>query len=684
MDLRQFYIKNCLPKGVYNIVLVIVFAFTSIHTSLAQRVEWVSEILEASTELGPRQYSAEQLIGAPNVPPGITESPNAWSPGVPDDEQYVKVGYAHSFEIRQIAIAENFNPGTIYQVFIYDENDNEYLVNTFNPTAVKLPSRMLHIFFDLTPFRVKSVKVIFKGGVVDGFYGIDAIGISNSTIPIKQEVNITESAIVNVETERLGPEVNSIVNELKPMVTPDGKRMYFSRQNHPNNMGGIMDDEDIWYSEWNDENQKWDEAINLGDPLNTPGPNFISSITPDGNTLVFTLGNAYKNNGKMKSGVSTVTKTSEGWTETKNLDIKKFINVSENANFFLANNRKVLLMSIESDPSFGARDLYVSFLQDNGEWSQPKNLGRDINTASEESAPFLAPDDKTLYFSSTGYAGFGGQDIFVTRRLDDTWENWSTPENLGPGINTDTDESFLNIPATGDFGYFVRDFDGDNMDIYRFDIPSEYEPEPVVTISGVVYNAKTRKPMPARIYYETIPEGKEVGTIMSDPKTGAYKIMLPTGINYGYLAESKGFASVSANIDLTDTKKYGEQTKNLYLVPVEVGAIVTLNNIFFDFDKFSLKEGSKPELRRIKKLMDDYPDIKVEIAGHTDAIGSEQYNQWLSEQRANAVVKFLTESGVDKERLIAKGYGESRPVATNSQEIEGRELNRRVEFIIIE
>jgi hypothetical protein len=369
--MNNIFFKKPIQAFIFLVVCTTGLVLMTRQEASAQRVEWVNEILEASTELTPTQYSAEQLIGPPDVPPGITESPNAWMPGVPDNEQYVKVGFEDPFEIRQIAVAENFNPGSLYQVFVYDEDDNEYLINTFNPTQIDLPSRMQYIFFDLTPFRVKAVKLVFRGGVIDGFYGVDAIGISNSVIPIKQEVNITESAITNVETERLGPTVNSIVNELKPMVTPDGNRMYFSRQNHPDNAGGIMDDEDVWYSDWDEETQEWKEAVNLGDPLNTPGPNFISSITPDGNTLVFTLGNAYKNNGKMKSGVSMVTKTSEGWSATENLDIEQFVNMSENANFFLANNRKVLVMSIQSEPTFGERDLYVSFLQVDGTWTKP-------------------------------------------------------------------------------------------------------------------------------------------------------------------------------------------------------------------------------------------------------------------------------------------------------------------------
>jgi outer membrane protein OmpA-like peptidoglycan-associated protein len=665
-------------------LLLFLTLFFTIAGANAQEAQWVSKILEASSELTPKEYSAEQIIGKPNVTPGTGDSPNAWMPFREDREEYVKVGFENPMKIRQIAIAESFNPSAIYQIYVYDRSDNEFLINTFEPRPIELKSRMLHVFFDLTEYEVAAVKVVLHCDAVPGFNAIDAIAISNSTLPVRQEVQILEADIVNANPERLSETVNSVYNELKPLVTPDGKTLLFSRQNHPGNTGGEDDPEDIWFSQWDETNGEWMEAENMGAPLNTKGPNFISSITPDGNTVIITLGNRYTRNGKMKAGVSVSTRTSEGWTKPVPFEIISEVNTHEKANYFLANNREVLLMSVEGDPSFGSRDLYVSFLMDDGRWSEPLNLGEGINTALEESSPFLAPDDKTLYFSSDGYTGYGKHDIYVTRRLDDTWTNWSEPENLGPQINSAEDDAFFNIPPTGEYGYFSRDFTNSNSDIFRFELPKEHQPDAVVTVRGVVHNTRTRRPMQARIFYETLPEGKEIGTIESDPLTGEYQIILPTGAMYGYLAEAEGFIAINANIDLTDTKVYGELTKDLYLVPIEKGAVVRLNNIFFDFDKSELKEASFPELRRIVEMMNKNPEMRISVEGHTDNIGTVEYNVGLSERRANAVVEYLTQNGISKDRLQSVGWGKSKPVASNDDEIGGRELNRRVEFKILE
>jgi len=205
-----------------------------------------------------------------------------------------------------------------------------------------------------------------------------------------------------------------------------------------------------------------------------------------------------------------------------------------------------------------------------------------------------------------------------------------------------------------------------------------------VRVRGVVYNRKTRRPMQARIFYETLPEGEEIGTIESDPLTGEYQIILPTGSMYGYLAEAEGFVAINANIDLKDTKVYGELNKDLYLVPIETGAVVMLNNIFFDFDKSELKEASFPELKRVIKLMNDNPDMRISIEGHTDDIGTVEYNIGLSQRRADAVVKYLTDNGIDPGRLETKGWGKSKPLVSNDDEVGGRAINRRVEFVILE
>ena len=662
-------------------LLVLFFTFIKVQ---AQETQWVSTILEASSEIAPKEYSAEQIIGKPDVTPGAGESPNAWMPFWENREEYVKVGFEKPFKIRQITIAESFNPSAIYQIYLYDRSDNEFLINTFDPHPIALKSRMLHVFFDLTEYEVAAVKVVLHCGAVPGYNAIDAIAISNSTLPVKQEVKILESAIVNVNPDRLSETVNSVYNELRPLVTPDEKTLLFSRQFHPGNTGGEDDPEDIWFSQWDEEKGEWMEAVNMGAPLNTKGPNFISSITPDGNTVIITLGNRYTKNGKMKAGVSVSTRTSEGWSKPVPFEIINGINMHQKSNYFLANNREVLLMSVEADPTFGSRDLYVSFLLDDGRWSEPLNLGSDVNTALEEGSPFLAPDDLTLYFSSDGYTGYGKHDIYVSRRLDESWTKWSEPENLGPQINSPEDDAFFNIPPTGEYGYFSRNFSESNSDIFRFELPKEHQPEAVVTVKGVVYNTKTRRPIQARIFYESLPEGKEIGTIESDPLTGEYQIILPSGKMYGYLAEAEGFVAINANIDLKETEEYGEVNKNLFLVPIEKGAVVRLNNIFFDFDKYELKQESFPELNRIVELLNKNKEMSISVEGHTDNIGTREYNITLSERRAKAVVDYLIKGGISKDRLQTKGWGKSKPIVSNDDEIDGRELNRRVNFRILE
>jgi len=385
----------------------------------------------------------------------------------------------------------------------------------------------------------------------------------------------------------------------------------------------------------------------------------------------------------MKAGVSISRKTETGWTQPEALAVENLYNYSEKANFYMANNRKTLLMSIEREDSYGDRDLYASFLQDNGSWSEPLNLGNTLNTASEESAPFLAADDETLYFSSDGFAGFGGTDIFVTRRLDDTWKNWSEPENLGPDINSETDDEFFNIPASGEYAYYSRGVGTDNLDIFKLELPVFYRPAPVVLVQGRVFNSKTNEPLGGvKILYERLPDGTEVGLATSDPGSGAYKIVLPSGAKYGYLAEADGYVAVNANIDLNDLEEYKEITQDLFLVPVEVGATITLNNIFFDFDRATLKDDSYPELQRVVEFMKSNTGVEIEIGGHTDSIGPESYNQRLSERRAKAVYDYLVSNGIAADRVVSRGFGESKPVESNMYN-DGRAKNRRVEFKIL-
>jgi OmpA-OmpF porin, OOP family len=368
------------------------------------------------------------------------------------------------------------------------------------------------------------------------------------------------------------------------------------------------------------------------------------------------LGNKYVKDGKKSlAGVSISSNVGGQWTKPVSLNITNDYNYNEKANYFLTNNRKTLLMSVERDDSKGDRDLYVTFMGDDSVWTEPLNLGNSINTAAEESGPFLAIDDKTLYFSSNGFSGFGGSDIYVSKRLDDTWTNWSAPENMGKTINSPLEDLFFNIPANSDFAYYSRGITEENTDIFSVKLPVIQSPEPWVTVTGKLIDSKTELPLAAKIIYERLPDGKDMGISQSDPKTGEFEIKLPTGFLYSIRAEAKDYISESQNIDLrnvtANTKRVDFRLRPIEVVHIEANATFTLNSIFFDFDKAVLKPASFPELERVVQLLNDKPTINIEVAGHTDNIGTIPYNQNLSERRANAVKKFLTSKGIDASRV---------------------------------
>ncbi len=667
-----------LRRIVFSVLLV--FVFTHIQ---AQNVQWASKVIEFSSELTSVQYAASQVLGKPNALPAGGENPTAWTPDKANKKEFIKVGFDKPMQIAQIAIGESYNPSTIKEIYAYDSEDNEYKIFSFIPGPKRVKSRMLTVFIDKTDYEVHAIKIVMDGAFVKGYYSIDAIGISEAQGLIEAKINLAKNLQEGVERVRLSDSVNSPYKELRPLMSPDGKTMYFSRRNHPGNVNGEKDDEDIWYSELDTISGEWKKAINIGKGLNNKGPNFVSAITPDGNAVVLMLGNKYRKNGKMLAGVSVSTRVEENWTAPTSQEIENDYNYSPKANYFMANNRKVMLMSVERDDSYGDRDLYISYLKDDNTWSEPENMGKTINTAAEESSPFLAADDKTLYFSSKGFSGYGGDDLFITRRLDSTWTNWSEPQNLGPDFNTPDDDQFFMITPSGEYAYYSRGDKNVDMDIYRFKMPVVYKPDPVILVKGRVINAKTNEPLDAKIIYEQLNTGVEVGFTNSNPETGEYQILLPAGVNYGFLALKNEFIPLSENIDLTDVKEYKEIERDLYLVPIEVGVPVRLNNVFFDFDKSTLRKESFPELDRVVTLMKENPKLKVEIAGHTDWKGTDEYNQKLSQQRTNSVVKYLVDKGIANARLVPKGYGEKQPIATNATD-EGRQKNRRVEFVVLE
>lgn len=499
-----------------------------------------------------------------------------------------------------------------------------------------------------------------------------------------QDPEIDWSAINS--PENLGNGVNSRISDFIPIVTPDGQKLYFIRYN---SKGSNRTSDDIYVSDYDARSDRWLAARKLSYPMNTDYSDAIKSITPDGTVALIdgSVHNARSTDPLYKPHqIGLARRTASGWAKPKLLWIDDYHHYYPRLKpyAFLSNNQQILILGMaDRDDSRGKFDLYVSFLQDDGTWSRPLNLGNTINTSGMDWTAFLASDNRTLYFASDGHGGYGDLDIFVTRRLDDTWTNWSTPRNMGPVINSSGAEDYFSITASGKYAYFASGGSGyGQKDIFRIELPQVLRPEAVVLIKGTVYDQKTKQPIEAEITYEYLKDGKLAGVASSEPGSGKYQITLQKGEAYGFQAKAEGYFGVSTNIDLDTLQEYAEIERDLYLEPLDTGRVVKLNNVFFEYDETDLLPESYPELQRVVDLLDDNPTLRIELAGHTDADGSDAYNLRLSQARINSVRDYLLSKEIKANRLTAVGYGERKPVADNSTE-EGKALNRRVEFKII-
>jgi outer membrane protein OmpA-like peptidoglycan-associated protein len=650
-----------------------------------QEILYANKVVSFSSEYSYELYSSQQILGEPNALPVGGDNPFAWSPKRQTGLQYITVSFLKEIEIEQIAIGECYNPGSISKVIAIEPNGREHLINQFTPKPIRQDSRLLHIFLEeKTPWPVKSIKIELDCDKVPGFNSIDFVAVSDTKTPIEVKINDSQRVNPNVSTERLTEKINSQYDEVNPIISPDGKRLYFGRQFDPNNMGGKNDAEDIWFSDWDDSKGEWGIAKNLGSPINNDKPNFMCSITPDGKNVL--LGNVYKGDKKntMEEGVSMVTITSQGWGKPKALKINGYINEYKKANYYLCQNRKVMLMSIRAEDALGGdgSDLYVSFLQEDSSWSKPIHTGKVLNSVGNESAPFLCADDKTLFFSSDGFSGYGSDDIFMSRRLDDSWTKWSKPTNLGKNINTPQSDIFFTLPANGDYAYFSSGGKESNgqLDLYRLRIPDLFKPLPVIEISGRVLDKFSKKPVRAKIVYENLTINKALGINDSDPIKGNYKIAFPVGAKYGYLAQADGYMSVNQSLDASDIQESQTITQDLYLIPIKRGTQIALNNIFFDYNKSDLNKESFAELNRLVEMMNKNPKMKIAIGGHTDSKGSDEYNIKLSAERADAVKSYLLKKGIANERMNIKTLGKSDPLTANEEANDGASLNRRVDI----
>ncbi|RYY59952.1 MAG: OmpA family protein [Chitinophagaceae bacterium] len=504
---------------------------------------------------------------------------------------------------------------------------------------------------------------------------------------IEQKERIIKAETI-VKIENLGPMINTEFAELRPTVSADGNLLFFICEDHPMNTKykSVRNSQDIWYAE-RDSFGKWGEAMHLPYPLNTYHYNAVYWISPDNNRIL--IRNAFIDGDYVGNGVSMCQRLRNGnWSKPEMLKIKNYLKYDRGrqTGATMAHDGKTLLLYMTPETGGYNNDIYVSFLEGGDYWSEPKSLGKKINLPKfNELTPYLASDGETLYFSSDRPGGFGDNDIWMSKRLDSTWQKWSDPVNLGEPINTPDWDAFFTLDAGGEYAYLTTNVgEYGESDIVRVKLLEKEKPDPIVMVTGNVYNAKTQQPIGASLVYETLPDGAAAGNALSNAYDGSFKIVLPYDKNYSIRATADKFFAQSENLNLDSLVKAGHKEihKDLYLVPIEIGQVVRLNNVFFDFDKWDLRAESHLELDRVVKLLAENPAIVIEMSAHTDSRGSDDYNFKLSDSRARSVMEYILSKGIDPSRITSKGYGETKPVVANDTD-ENRQLNRRVEFTIL-
>lgn len=664
-------------------VYLIFFTITVIQTIRAQEVQWASMVLSFSSEFNynvhPSQYRAAQALGRPSCEINTGTSPAAWSTANENSgkSEYIEVGFEKAMKIQQVLVHENFNAGAITDISL--RGTDSQLRSVYHNDSVSLVAangRLLQVFFARTSYDVQSVRITIDCETVPGYQQIDAIGIADHQTKINSFINTLLVSEQNLIKEKLSEAVNSSTDDISPVISPDGQSLYFTRQNHPENVK--IETQDIWVSTIT--NSVFSNAARLGSPLNNSENNSLASITPDGNTALIL--NVYNPDGTMEKGVSISRRTENGWGQPEKVVIEDFYNDSPYGEYFLLNSGNILLMTVQRKDGIGNKDICVSFLKEDGTWTKPQNLGPMINTVGSEISPFMASDNRTLYYATSCKPGYGNADIFMSRRIGDGWDSWTEPVNLGPKINTNGFDAYYTLPANGEYAYFVSYAGGNNGDLYRITIPKDLRPLPVTLVEGRVLNSKTNEPIGTGIAYYSLTGGVKEGTAYSDPTNGSYKIVLPSGQQYGFSASKEGFLPVSSSLDLKKSDKFTIVKQDLYLTPIEEGARIRVNNIYFDFDRSTLRQESNVELDQMVSILRSNLNIRLRIEGHTDDKGEAAYNIKLSQDRAAAVKSYLIAKGIDASRIESVGLGKSNPSVSNTSE-ENRQLNRRVEFVVI-
>jgi OOP family OmpA-OmpF porin len=480
---------------------------------------------------------------------------------------------------------------------------------------------------------------------------------------------------VDFKPRSISKATNRLPIQYFPVLSADQKTMIFTART-----GDQRDQDENIYS-MKKNNGEWSEPEYIKS-LNTFQNEGTCTISADGKIMIFTTCKGSEERPIYGQCDLFITYNEGGeWTKPQNMGEVVNSKAYDTQPSFSADGRTLYFVS-NRPGGFGKEDIWVTNLDEKGQWTKPRNLGNTVNTPELDNDPFIHVNGKTLFFSSEGHLGYGGSDIFKTELQAGTW---TKPENLGYPINDHKDQRGMVISPDGKTGYYSQGVISQDRksysQIYDFPLPPQIVINPSNYVKGKVYDAKTKKLLQAKIDLVDLRKDSIESTVFSDKQNGDYLIVLNKGSEYALYVNKEGYLFQSLTFNYTGNENKDVEI-DIYLEQVIQGSRITLNNIFFDFAKWSLQEKSKTELNRLVSFLEKNPTLKVEIGGHTDNVGNPKFNLELSEKRAAEVVKYLKEHGIDTQRISSKGYGETQPIEKNDTD-ENKARNRRIEFRIL-
>ena len=640
-----------------------------------------------------------------------------------ENVEFIKSNFKSDAEGFKTAM-KHYQEGNIkYYGFFYNKALNEFLAtNKFNPDNSELNAKIGDCYLnssDKSKATEYFVKAYSLNKDLDGYYlfmmakayhinndfdnAIKYYRLSktnNSKIDVKvldevdkkiKECTYAKKLIktpINVKIDNLNEAINSEYEEYVPVINADESEIFFTSR-RPETTGGKADlaigdfFEDIYYSK--KENGNWTNAINIGVPVNSEFHDATVGLSLDGQKLFI-----YRDNKKGDGNINVTEKKGTTWSEPIELPEPINSKYQETSACYSYDGNTIYFVSNRPNGQ-GGKDIYKATKDKKDSWGNLENLGPIINTAEDEDAIFLHPDGKTLYFSSKGHNTMGGYDVFKSTNEKG---RWSTPENIGYPVNTADDDVCFVLTASGDYGYYtsVKADGKGKRDIYRIAFIDEINKPKLTLLKGVISDRKTGEPLLASIEIYDNDEDKLIGVFESNSASGKYMVSLPAGRNYGISVKATGYLFYSENFNIPNDAAFQEIEKNVKLDKLEVGKKVVLKNIFYDYNEASLRTSSFNELNKVIELLNANQKMKVELSAHTDSRGGDAYNDKLSQARAQSCVDYLVGKGVDKSRLVAKGYGEKQLIVSDAEidkltseviKEEEHQKNRRTEFKII-